>query len=849
MMKLRLLLTSALVLVAFATRAENVIWFDGQHPVTYNVSTHCSPVVNTALDMFSSDMKAVTGMAALGSTSAKATLQIVQLDKVSKTIKKRLASMDVPVDEIASKAECFDIRPTGDGKITITGSDGRGTAYGILEMSRLAGVSPWIWWADSKPEHKGRLVMAAGYHTTQSPSVNYRGVFINDEDWSLQPWSWMTYEKGNSMGCIGTKTYRQIFKLLLRLRANTIWPGMHGSTKPFYFVDGAKETADSCGIVIGTSHCEPLMRNNVGEWNVAERGHYNYVSNGENVRAYWTERLKEVSKYENLYTIGMRGIHDGSMEGVKTMDEKVTWLQKAIDDQRQLLKKYVNKDITRIPQIFVPYKEVLQIMERGLRVPDDVTLLWCDDNYGYMTRLKEKDAKPRTGGAGVYYHLSYWGRPHDYLWLCTVQPGLIYSEMKQAYDNNARREWIVNIHDPKPAAYDLELFLDMAWNINGISPSTINAHLGNWLVREFGETAGKKLLPVMLEYYRLCGMRKPEHTGWTQVELDKTSNVRGWSWIKDSEFSLNEFGGELDRYLEHYDAIRQAVKDIRNDIAPEKRDAYFSHIEYQVTAAADMATKMLEAQKARAFATGQVNRTLWSRDSAMMQASARSYKAYRDIQCITDYCNNRMAGGKWKNSMTYRPRDLFAFYPPMLPVQPSEEQCDSIIGQAKIAPLHILKVDSAIAMDACRYSTASPGTYTIQALGHSMNSVALPKDGTLHYDFDCNYSGDAMLRVAVIPTQPNDEGDIRIGVSIDGGEFTVKSYKEKDRTEQWKVNVLRGQAVLSFPIKMMKGHHSLSIKAIDHHVEVDQWMIDFILDRQFYVFPTSSDCHHTIINH
>ena len=133
---------------------------------------------------------------------------------------------------------------------------------------------------------------------------------------------------------------------------------------------------------------------------------------------------------------------------------------------------------------------MLQIVENGLKVPEDVTLLWCDDNYGYMTRLKEKNTTLRSGGAGVYYHLSYWGRPHDYLWLCTTQPGLIYSEMKQAYDNNARQEWIVNIHDPKPAAYDLELFMDMAWNINSVSPSTINNHLGNWLIREFGESAG-----------------------------------------------------------------------------------------------------------------------------------------------------------------------------------------------------------------------------------------------------------------------------------------------------------------------------------------------------------------------
>lgn len=195
----------------------------------------------------------------------------------------------------------------------------------------------------------------------------------------------MTFEPSNIKGRIGPRTYKEIFKLLLRLRANAL-AGMHGITTPFYLVPGAKEVADSCGIAIGTSHCEPLMRSNVGEWSVKRRGDYNYITNRDSVQAYWIERLKEAGKYENMYTIGMRGIHDGHMEGVSTMEEKVNALQQVINDQRKLLTKYTNPDLTKVPQVFVPYKEVLQIMENGLEVPDDVTLMWCDDNYGYMTR-------------------------------------------------------------------------------------------------------------------------------------------------------------------------------------------------------------------------------------------------------------------------------------------------------------------------------------------------------------------------------------------------------------------------------------------------------------------------------
>ena len=566
------------------------VWYNGKQAITYSVSKSVSPVVTIALDMFTGDMKQVTGVLPQKTHTGNTAIKIVQLDK-NRSALKELLKQDVPVDSLMSKKDAFFIKVTessNEKQLLVVGSDGRGTAYGILELSRLAGVSPWVWWGDVTPIKKNQLTLPADYTTFQNPSVEYRGIFLNDEDWSLQPWSWKNFEPSDTKGRIGARTYKEIFKLLMRLRANAIWPGMHGITTPFYFVPGAKEAADSCGIVIGTSHCEPLMRNNVGEWKVSERGEYNYITNRESVQSYWTERLKEAGRYENFYTIGMRGIHDSGMEGVKTLQEKTDALQQVINDQRTLLSKYVKKDVAKIPQAFVPYKEVLQIMENGLQVPDDITLIWCDDNYGYMTRLSDQEQQKRSGGAGVYYHLSYWGRPHDYMWLCTTQPGLVYSEMKQAYDCNARRLWIVNVHDLKPAAYDLELFLDMAWDINSVSPSTLVQHQKNWLCREFGTEAGEKLLPAMLEFYRLCGIRKPEFMGWNQVELDKKKYIKGWSPIKNTDFSLTEFGGELDRYLESYESIKRILSEVEPIIPQERKDAFFAQIKYPVFGAAAM---------------------------------------------------------------------------------------------------------------------------------------------------------------------------------------------------------------------------------------------------------------------
>lgn len=480
-MKLRFYFSSFLVLIfSLSITASDFVWFDGKQPVSYSLIAS-KPVVSVALDMFHSDLEQVTGIIPEQTSEKNARISIVQLDDkaVSTQQKQNLQRLGVPIKDLSTKKDAFYIAVLGRGagkKMYVVGSDGRGTAYGILELSRKAGVSPWVWWSDVTPEKQTRLTIPANFKTFQSPSVEFRGIFLNDEDWTLQPWSWMNFEPSEIKGRIGPRTYKEIFKLLMRLRANAIWPGMHGITTPFYFVEGAKEVADSCGIVIGTSHCEPLMRNNVGEWDVSKRGRYNYISNKQSVTDYWVERLEEVDGKENVYTIGMRGVHDGSMEGVKTMREKTDALQQVIYDQRNLLKQYVNPNIEQIPQQFVPYKEVLQIYENGLDVPEDIMLTWCDDNYGYMTRLSDAEQQKRSGGAGVYYHLSYWGRPHDYMWLSTTQPGLIYNEMREAYNHNARRLWIVNVHDLKPASYDLEFFLDMAWDINSITPSTINKH-------------------------------------------------------------------------------------------------------------------------------------------------------------------------------------------------------------------------------------------------------------------------------------------------------------------------------------------------------------------------------------
>lgn len=835
----KLFVTLSVVATSMTVFASELIWFDGKTPVSFSTGTKTDPVVATAMDMFASDMEAVTGKRAKESKSSNATIILTQLDKAGKGTRKKLISAGVPVERLDTLTDGFHISVSGD-KINVVGTNGRGTAYGLLELSRMAGVSPWIWWGDVTPIKKEKLTIDDGFSTTQGASVEFRGIFLNDEDWSLRPWSYGNFEE-SKFGTIGPKTNKEVFKLLMRLRANAVWPAMHTGTKAFFKDPENKIMADSCGIAVGTSHCEPLLRNNVDEWDVKERGNYNYITNRQAVQDYWIERLKEVknSNGGNMFTIGMRGIHDGSMEGVKTDEEKFNALQQVIDDQQQLISDYIG-DPSKQMQIFVPYKEVLQLYEMGLKVPDYVTLMWCDDNYGYITRLSDTEEQKRQGGGGVYYHLSYWGRPHDYLWLTTTQPGLIYNEMRTAYDHNVRKLWIVNVHDPKVAAYDMELFLDLAWDIDCVGGDALGTHLEKWLCTNFGDAAGKKLYPVMRKFYHLSGIRRPEFMGWNQVELNKQTFNRGLSPVSNTQFSFTEFGNEADRYMEDYLALANAVEEIESEISPELKDAYFAAIKYPVTAAANHAVKMLEAQRARSFANGSTLGDMFVNNAKIYSSVAKSQNAYQNIRKLTEHYNLKMRDGKWNRSMNMRPRDLPVFAAPNLPTSLTDSEVKEWLGKSEKQPYPTLDTDGVIARNASSYDSHTGNVKTIDMLGHSNRAVSLDKGSSVTYKFNVSDTDKfKTLTTALIPTQPNDNGDLRYSVSIDGGTPTIYSLKEPFRSERWKLNVLRGQALRTLELPhLAPGEHTVTITAIDPHIVIDQWMIDHNPNRKYYIIPS-----------
>lgn len=735
-------------------------------------------VVQTALKLFIRDYQSVF--------SASAAVDARQGNIIVGTVGKSplLKAVSADVSALTGKKQAFLLQVLPDGKLLVAGSDSHGTAYGIMELSRLIGVSPWEWWADVTPEKKTSFVLSAEYQTLQSPSVEYRGIFINDEDWGLMPWSSQTYEPSDIKGHIGPKTNARIFELLLRLRANTYWPAMHECTLPFFLTEGNRKVAEEYGIFIGSSHCEPMVCSAAGEWRRRGQGDYDYVNNSASVYKFWEDRVKEVAQQGNIYTLGMRGVHDGQMQGAKTVAEQKAVLERVLKDQRGLLQKYGNKDVTAIPQAFIPYKEVLDIYNAGLQVPDDVTLIWCDDNYGYIRHFPTAEERARKGGNGIYYHVSYWGRPHDYLWLGTFSPYLLHQQMKLAYDRGIQKMWVLNVGDIKPAEYQIEFFLDMAWNIDEVNEIGVTAHLKSWLGREFGSNCAEELLPAMEAHYQLSYIRKPEFMGNTREEErdPKYKVIKDLPW---SEQTISE-------RLRSYTVLSDVVERMESNIPADRQDAYFQLVKYPVQAAAQMNRKILTAQLARH------SKADWKQSDAAFDSIASLTQQYNSLQ-----------NGKWNRMMDFQPRKL-----PVFKRVEHTAATEPMVTDRKI----LCKWN---AME-CTYGKPVP----CEGLGYERKAAGIRKGSSLTFAFD-DYGKDSVeVEIRLLPSHPLDEKQLRFAISVDEAVPQTVSYETKGRSEEWKENVLRNQAIRKVTLPINKqASHKLVITALDEGVVLDQVML------------------------
>jgi hypothetical protein len=510
--------------------------------------------------------------------------------------------------------------------LVICGSDKRGTIYGVYDLSEQIGVSPWHYWADVPSKHHETLFVKAGKFIQGPPSVKYRGIFLNDEAPDLT--GWIQEKFGSAPGHpqaanYGPAFYTNLFEVILRCRGNYLWPAMWNNA---FNEDDTNNPvlADEYGIVMGNSHQEPMMRAQK-EWDrkySKPYGSWNYAKIPNVVSNFWRDGISRNKNFENLITIGLRGANDTPMaEGGP--EENQALLEKIVDDQRAILADVVNPDLTKVPQVWCLYKEVMDFYNAGMRVPDDVTLLWAEDNWGNVRRLPTAEERLRSGGAGIYYHFDYHGAPRNYQWLNTSPIAKVWDQMTLAKQYSADRVWIVNVGHFKGYEFPMEFFLSLAWDTSRWTNDNLDEFTRLWAEREFGARHANEIAEIISTYTQFNGRRKPE-------------------LLDANTYSLVNYG-EFEKVVADYEALTTKAEKVSAQLSPDSRDAFYQLVLFPVKASAQLNALYLAAAKNNLYAK-------------QGRASANDFAAQTRALFVAqtnlmDYFNRTFAGGKWNHFM------------------------------------------------------------------------------------------------------------------------------------------------------------------------------------------------------
>jgi hypothetical protein len=588
-------------------------------------------VVRAAGDL-QADIERVTGLKpAIANGDKNLGANVIIIGTVGKTplIDRLVANKKIDVAQIKDKWESFFLQvvprplPGVASALVIAGSNKRGTIYGIYDLSEQIGVSPWYWWADVPVARKAALFVKAGKFLQGEPAVKYRGIFLNDESPNLSGWIKEKYGMTSLNGVVnmGHEFYEKVFELILRLKGNYLWPAMWNNA--FNEDDPLNpKIADEYGIVMGNSHHEPMLRAQK-EWTRHGKGPWNYATNPEVLTNFWEEGIKRNKDYESIVTIGMRGDGDRPMAAANDMPANIRLLEKIVSDQRDILKKYLNPDLAKVPQMWALYKEVQDYYDRGMRVPDDVTLLWCDDNWGDIRRLPTAEERKRSGGAGIYYHFDYVGGPRNYKWLNTNPIPKIWEQMNLALEYDAKKIWIVNVGDLKPMEFPIDFFLSFAWNPQRWPQDKLSEYTRLWAEREFGPAYARDAADLMAKYGKYSARRKPE-------------------LLDSANFSLVDYQ-EADRVLGEWKAITDKAESVYKALPANTKDAFFQLILFPIKASYQVTDLYVAAARNKLYAAQgrAAANDMAARVKTLFQADADYMKEY----------NEKLAGGKWNHMM------------------------------------------------------------------------------------------------------------------------------------------------------------------------------------------------------
>jgi hypothetical protein len=787
----------------------------GTGAVTVAVDARDDPLVRFAARMFADDVARVTGKRpAIAATAGRARQMIIAGTLGRSGLIDRLAASGKlkDLDKVRGRWEATVTQmvehpfPGVERAFVIVGSDRRGAAYGLIQLSEKIGVSPWYWWADVPVRHRTALALRASAPEITAPEVRYRGIFINDEDWGLHAWAKQTFEP--EAGGIGPKTYEKVFELMLRLRLNTIWPAMHEVSREFHAVRENVVLADKYGIVAGASHCEPMLYNNV-KWNPKERGAWNYLTNREAIFKTWEEQAGTRGGMEGVWTLGIRGIHDQGMQTPPgDMPGKLKLMEEVIQDQRSLIQRHVTTKWGPVAQAFVPYKEVLPIYDAGLALPDDVTLVWTDDNFGYIRRLSSPAERKRAGGAGVYWHLSYYGGPHSYLWINSTAPALMWEELHKAWENDARTMWMLNVGDIKPMEIGIDYFARFAWNPTAFGPDSQPRFLQAFAAEHFGDRLAPAVSDLLARFYQLGTVRKPELM------------TRAWALGLTPELAA-ELAGRYARLIADEAKLAAAIP-------PDMRDAYTEMIGFPARVLGATGTIFMDDRAARLGDDPDAHAADITRQRAFLERQVEAY-------------NDTVAHGKWKGMMPglVTAPNLMAWNSQVR--WPWGEPAGSTAST--VQPVDAGRVWRAAADGDSRSNAGAARWTPVEGLGHTGRAVALKpasldsaweagdgKAPALAFDFAAGAPGAARdLLIDFMPTFRMYPGrKLRVGVSVDEGapvlvEVPGSGGQEDEsgaiRQDGVQDNLVRARVAMP---ALSQGRHVLTIRAVDPGVVIDR---------------------------
>jgi hypothetical protein len=582
------------------------------------VDRHDYFIANKAASLLQQDIENVTGKwpKIINQISGKNILIICSIER-SSLINELVSNGKLDTNDLSGKWEAYKLQVIdhpfkGVNKaLVIVGSDRQGTAYGVFTLSKQMGVSPWYWWADVPAKKKKEVFVKAGTYFYGPPAVKYRGFFINDEAPALSGW---VQEK---FGGFNHKFYVHVFQLLLRLRANYLWPAMWGS---MFDVDDTLNPilANKYGIIMGTAHNEPMMRAHQ-EWVHFGQGPWNYQTNAAVLDTFWEHGIQRMDHRQSIVTIGMRGNGDKPM----TKGTNIALLEKIVKEQRKIIAEVTGNPASETPQDWALYKEVQTYYDEGMRVPDDVTLLYSDDNWGNIRRLPSLKDSLRPGGYGIYYHFDYVGAPRNYKWLNTNQISRVFEQMHLAYEYHARQIWVVNVGDIKPMEFPISFFMDYAWNANTWTVKNLGDYTKHWAAEQFGDKYAEEIANILEKYTQYNSRRKPE-------------------LLSPDTYSLDHYQ-EAERVTHDYNAIWKEAEKIYNQLPSSYKPAFFQLVLYPTAACANLNDLYVTVGENRLFAKQGRPMTNALADSAVAM--------FKEDHLLSHYYNKVMENGRWDHMM------------------------------------------------------------------------------------------------------------------------------------------------------------------------------------------------------